>query len=77
MHYQREGLPSDVLEVFFSDRFYYAASVERRRRGRGAGFPLHVGAGDTLAQAIEDMRALAHAAGAATNGSGIGGLPAI
>lgn len=64
MHYQREGLPSDVTEVFFSDRFYYAASTARRARGRSAGRSLFVGSGGTRDQAIADMRKLAQAGGA-------------
>lgn len=64
MHYQREGLPSDVHEVFFSDRFYYAASTARCLRGRASGRSLYVGAGQTADLAIADMRKLAQAGGA-------------
>lgn len=64
MHYERGGLPSDVHEVFFSDRFYYAASMARRAGGRGAGRSLFVGSGDTRDQAISEMRELARTAGA-------------
>lgn len=52
MHYERTNLPKDVLEVFFSDVYYYAASADRTTRGR----PKFVGCGATQEEAFSDMR---------------------
>jgi len=57
MHYERDNLPADVQEIFFSDVFYYAASTVTTRGKR----PRYVGCGQTRDLAIGDMRRLAGA----------------
>lgn len=52
MHVERENLPNDVGEVFFSDVFWYAASAETGWMNR----PRAVGVGDTKEVAIANMR---------------------
>jgi len=57
MHYERTNLPADVREVFFSDAYFYASSVERKSLGR----PRFVGCGETREEAFADMRQAAAA----------------
>jgi hypothetical protein len=52
MHYETANLPADVHEVFFSGRYFYAASCARTRHGR----VMFVGAGSTRDEAFADMR---------------------
>lgn len=54
MHIERKNLPSDVGEIFFSGRYWYAASSETRLNNR----PVAVGCGKTRDAAIADMRKL-------------------
>lgn len=55
MHYERENLPLDVREIFFSDVYFYAASVAPAMTAKA----LYVGCGKTRSEAIDDMRRLA------------------
>lgn len=51
-----DNLPEDVEQAFFSDQFWYASSKERATVDHSK--PLVVGCGDTLQDAIDDMRDL-------------------
>lgn len=59
MHFERTNLPADVVEIFFSDVYFYAASTTCNVRGRS----LYVGCGVTRDAAIEEMRQEALTAG--------------
>jgi len=60
MHYERENLPVDVREIFFSDTYFYVASVAPALSKKA----LYVGCGLTREAATEDMRRLAGTAAA-------------
>lgn len=51
-----KSLPKDVLSLWWSGRFWYAASVERKDMGRDAGAPKYNGVGMTKHNAVWDMR---------------------
>lgn len=59
MNFETTGLLVDTREVFFSDKFYYAASTRARHSGK----PAFVGCGCTKDEAIRDMRLLAGSPG--------------
>lgn len=55
MHYETDNLPADVEEIFFSGKFWYAAS---KAKIQVMNKPVAVGVGTTRDEAIADMRDL-------------------